>query len=208
MSFKKSLDLFILSLDFLFASMKCGKGGNFRILDPEKRHYIRHKAILQGWCVDFKEEEMVLTRPLIIQETVPLLKKKIHHKNNQYNIKLDEPFELIDENDLLDPSDLILPKTQTNLCGSLSTRKKTCKNCSCSLKQQEIEVTKEIEKMAIHLINENELEDVSFGQPNMLISNCGNCYLGDAFRCSRCPYFGMPAFKPGEKVELQLNGIE
>lgn len=66
-------------------------------------------------------------------------------------------------------------------------KKRRCANCSCSRsKEKTAELTSEKPK-----------------------SNCGSCYLGDAFRCDGCPYKGMPAFKPGEefKFDDQMNDL-
>jgi hypothetical protein len=99
---------------------------------------------------------------------------------------VDDDIETVDENDLLEEEDLKKPDpTSLRVCGTTGKRK-ACKNCSCGL----------AEELA------SEQIDVAAQPVQTKTSACGNCYLGDAFRCASCPYLGMPAFKPGDKIQL------
>jgi len=100
----------------------------------------------------------------------------------------DDSVELMDSDTLLDKEDLVKVDPATlRVCGTTGKRK-ACKDCSCGLSE--------------------ELADGKEPTTKSVSSSCGSCYLGDAFRCGSCPYLGMPAFKPGEKIQLsqrQLN---
>ncbi|CAH8643944.1 unnamed protein product [Heterobilharzia americana] len=92
---------------------------------------------------------------------------------------------VIDTNALLHKSDFETPLAACGKeveTGSLGTKKRACKNCTCGL--AEIEAQEDDKKSQV---------------PK---SSCGNCYLGDAFRCSSCPYRGLPPFKPGEQIVI------
>lgn len=99
--------------------------------------------------------------------------------------------DLIDEDDLLDEEDLKKPDPASLRAGCEDgpKKRKACKNCTCGLAE---ELDQEAAKKN--------------SQPKT--SACGNCYLGDAFRCASCPYLGMPAFKPGEKIELSSRQLK
>ncbi|XP_065160145.1 anamorsin homolog isoform X2 [Atheta coriaria] len=101
--------------------------------------------------------------------------------------KLDDDDDAIDPDNLLDEDDLKKPSIESlRVCGTTGKRK-ACKDCSCGLAEE--------------LAGEKPAVDL----PK---SSCGSCYLGDAFRCASCPYLGMPAFKPGEKVQLGGNLLQ
>ncbi|XP_077371641.1 anamorsin [Festucalex cinctus] len=97
----------------------------------------------------------------------------------------DDDVDLVDSDALLDEDDLKKPdplSLKAPSCGAGAKKKKACKNCTCGLAE--------------------ELEEKGQQKTNLPKSACGSCYLGDAFRCASCPYMGMPAFKPGEKIVL------
>jgi len=94
-------------------------------------------------------------------------------------------------------------------------RKKACKNCSCGLAELEAEELAQSKVVVLDGAEGGEAVEVKQSEKEKLIaaaaaapkatSSCGNCYLGDAFRCSSCPYLGLPAFRPGEKVEIDFG---
>ncbi|XP_065088928.1 anamorsin homolog [Ochlerotatus camptorhynchus] len=102
-----------------------------------------------------------------------------------WKLDVDDEDERIDADELLDEEDKVKPSAESlRVCGTTGKRK-ACKDCSCGLAE--------------------ELESETKGatmQNSESKSSCGSCYLGDAFRCATCPYLGMPAFRPGEKIQL------
>jgi len=70
--------------------------------------------------------------------------------------------------------------------------RKACDDCTCGRKDRE------------EAVERGEISKESLKQAPK--SSCGNCSLGDAFRCEGCPYLGMPKFKEGEEhLVLQLK---
>lgn len=111
-------------------------------------------------------------------------KKVSKTNNNQWkNIKLEGKSDMILEDELVDPYDSYQKFSKETDC---ITKPKPCKNCNCGRAEKD---SQEAQKTA---------------DPNFKPS-CGKCYLGDAFRCNGCPYRGLPAFEPGERIEFNKN---
>ncbi|KAJ9173468.1 hypothetical protein P3X46_016594 [Hevea brasiliensis] len=105
------------------------------------------------------------------------------------SVKVQIDDDLIDEDSLLTEEDLKKPQLPPVGDCEVGSTRKACKNCTCGRAETE-------EKVKLGLT----MDQLSNPQ-----SACGNCGLGDAFRCSTCPYKGLPPFKLGEKVSLSGN---
>ncbi|TDH70692.1 hypothetical protein CCR75_001186 [Bremia lactucae] len=99
--------------------------------------------------------------------------------------------DIIDEDTLLDDTDEVLLAAKADCGEKIGGKKRACKNCTCGLKDEKNQP----------VMSEKDL--------SKLVSGCGNCFKGDAFRCGSCPFLGKPAFKPGlEKVLLNLDNSD
>lgn len=96
-----------------------------------------------------------------------------------------EEKEFVSDDELLGEEDIakiIKPIRKTN--------KRACSNCTCG-KKEEIDKIEKEEALKSGIVD----------------SNCGNCSLGDAFRCAGCPYQGLPPFVKDSVVEFNPDEI-
>ncbi|XP_008811330.2 anamorsin homolog [Phoenix dactylifera] len=105
-------------------------------------------------------------------------------------IQIDDESDLIDEDSLLTEEDLKKPQLPPVGDCEVGSTRKACKNCTCGRAETE----EKVQKLGL---TAEQLDNPQ--------SACGNCGLGDAFRCGSCPYRGLPPFKLGEKVSLSGN---
>ncbi|CAI2377611.1 unnamed protein product [Moneuplotes crassus] len=119
--------------------------------------------------------------------------KKADDKSNPWAGKSTNEVDMVDEDDLLKEEEKEGAPAKTFAKESdCITKPKACENCNCGRKEiEENEKMSEEKKAALESGN--------------IKSNCGKCYLGDAFRCATCPYLGQPAFEAGDKVKLKVS---
>jgi len=120
-------------------------------------------------------------------------KKTFVSKASAWEDDDDDRDEMIDEDALLTEKDKAKPTAEGEGVGCPPTRK-PCKDCTCGRKEEE--EMKENATPASSVVKmdlENDPNDETFK------SACGNCALGDAFRCAGCPYLGQPAFKENDE---------
>ncbi|KAJ9302362.1 hypothetical protein DTO271G3_1228 [Paecilomyces variotii] len=115
--------------------------------------------------------------------------------------------ELIDEDTLLSEEDMKRPVVPPPECQpKAGKRRRACKDCTCGLAAQleaedaerRAKADQGLDTLKLQADDLNELDFTVQGKTG----SCGNCALGDAFRCAGCPFIGMPAFKPGEEVKI------
>ncbi|MCJ1360382.1 MAG: electron carrier [Icmadophila ericetorum] len=113
--------------------------------------------------------------------------------------------ELIDEDTLLDEEDRSRPINQPPECRPRpGKRRRACKDCTCGLAQTlaaEDAAKRAAADQTLAKLKADDLAELDFTVQGK-VGSCGNCALGDAFRCDGCPYVGLPAFKVGEEVRL------
>ncbi|OAG29604.1 hypothetical protein NEDG_00737 [Nematocida displodere] len=106
------------------------------------------------------------------------------------------------EDEHVNDDDLITEEEKTSVLSLFTpirkTAKRSCAGCTCGAKEAEAV------SASASATDSATVTDSNNANPK---SECGNCYLGDAFRCNSCPYNGMPPFKINEPVTFDSNDM-
>ncbi|KAL1865677.1 electron carrier [Diaporthe australafricana] len=144
-------------------------------------------------------------------DMVPPAVKPIAGVGFDFGDDFDDDDELIDEDELMTEEDLNRPVQMPPECKPEPGKKRrACKDCTCGLaerieaqdKARRAKADQDLSTLKLKSEDLNELDFTVQGKTG----SCGSCALGDAFRCSDCPYIGLPPFKPGEEVTI-LNNV-
>lgn len=161
---------------------------------------------------DLDDDELIDEDTLLTEEDMarPVVPRKSYYKYTAYSALL---------------TLIVAPECQPKA----GKRRRACKDCTCGLAQK-LEAEDRAKRVAADRaltsmngisggdstattnntsakLGANDLSEIDFTVPGK-VGSCGNCALGDAFRCDGCPYIGLPAFKPGEQVMLMDNDIQ
>ena len=106
----------------------------------------------------------------------------------------------VDAEALLTPADRARPEPCAPPSGNGTRRRKACKGCTCGLAELEAEEERNATVVLIDGAPDGGAREVKAQERERLMraaamapkmtSSCGNCALGDAFRCAGCPYLG------------------
>ena len=113
--------------------------------------------------------------------------------------------DLVDEDGLLENEAMKVEVASTSVNDDCELGagggRKACKDCSCGRAEEETLSSGSQSRSRFAATPSGFRGTSQPGGP----SQCGSCYLGDAFRCSTCPFLGKPAFKPRDVVRLDLS---
>ncbi|KAJ0107356.1 hypothetical protein J7T55_009320 [Diaporthe amygdali] len=144
-------------------------------------------------------------------DMVPPAVKPVAGVGFDFGDEFDDDDELIDEDELMTEEDLNRPVQMPPECKPEPGKKRrACKDCTCGLAERIEAQDKARREKADRDLNTLKLKSEDLNELDFTVQgktgSCGSCALGDAFRCSDCPYIGLPPFKPGEEVTI-LNNV-
>ena len=128
-------------------------------------------------------------------------KKDASKKQALWALESAPPTPLVDADALLTEADRARPvPTCEPVTAATPRRKRACKGCTCGLAELEQEERKNGKVVLVDGTGQSGAMVVDAAERDRLVaaaasapkatSSCGNCFLGDAFRCASCPYLG------------------